>query len=76
MKTEHVVAVWEATRDLPGVSNMRATMQTATILSIEDALEAYRASGYLREDWSKVHANALKANKEDGMDQLQEAILT
>jgi hypothetical protein len=36
----------------------------------------YRDSGYSRDDWNKVHGNALKAKKESNMTTLQVAILT
>ena len=36
----------------------------------------YREAGYTKEDWSWVHANALKARKDNKLDRLQAALLT
>ena len=80
LKAEHVLLLWKRISGARCSGNIcmqdDGSANRDEVPCIEDALVMYREAGFAKENWSHVHANALRAKRNGTADQLQTAILT
>ena len=79
LKAEHIIAVWRDVQGATCKSNVLVKTpdsKQSEIPTVEDALQMYHEAGFNREDWHRVHGNALKAKKDGNATPLQMGILT
>ena len=78
LKAEHIIAMWRDVQEATCKSNIlvKPADKQSEIPSVEDALHMYHEAGFCREDWHRVHGNALKARKDGNTTPLQMGILT